>query len=394
MPAMPAAPETSAPTPGVSSRQIPPLLLGYWAFGQYWGVWVILVYDFNRFHGLTFGQSGLLLTVLSAAAVLVMAFLAPRLQGLALDASVPVSLISLAVGATLMAVLPSGAIWLAFVAAGLGNGLIDVYMNVTAQRVETRIRRPVLQWMHASYALGGVTGAVVAGTLRTLDLDFRIGFVFAALALIATAAPNRTRGLAEPGAEGGRGVFSLSAFRRHPALWVPALIVLSAFLVEGSMDTWSGLYLQEQLRSGPAAAAAAFTGFSASLFLGRLFAGRVLFGLGPRRSVLIAGVGAAISGSVAALSDSTLVVGIAFLLMGFAISAAAPAGFSLVEQIEGSDPTSAVTAVTTIGYTGFVWSPPIYGAIADAFSLRAAMIVIVSATLGIVVSGLLARGER
>jgi MFS family permease len=380
--------------PGVSSRQILPLLAGYWAFGQYWGVWVILVFDFNRFHDLTFGENGLLLTVLSATAVVVMALLAPRLQGLPLDASVPISLVSLAIGSLAMAVLPSGGIWFAFVLVGLGNGLIDVYMNVAAQRVETRIRRPVLQWLHASYALGGVTGASFAGVIRTFDIDFRWGFVVTALALLVTALPNRTRGIAEPGAEGGRGVFSLSAFRRNRALWVPALIILSAFLVEGSMDTWSGLYLQEQLGAPPAAAAAAFTGFSASLFLGRLFAGRVLFGLGPRRTVLIAGIGAAVGGIVAALSDSTVVVGIAFLLMGFSISAAAPAGFSLVEELPGIDATSAVTAVTTIGYTGFVWSPPIYGWIADSFSLRAAMIVIVSATMGIVISGLLARGRR
>ena len=87
-------------------------------------------------------------------------------------------------------------------------------------------------------------------------------------------------------------------------------------------------------------------------------------------------------------------VGGGLLVFWFAISAAAPAGFSLVEEIPGSDATSAVTAVTTIGYTGFVWSPPIYGWIADSFSLRAAMIVIVSATLGIVISGLFARGRR
>lgn len=391
---MSTARETTTRGPGVSSSQIFPLLAGYWAFGQYWGVWVILVFDFNRLHDLTFGQNGLLLTVLSASAVLVMALLAPRLQGLSLNMSVPISLISLAVGSIAMVALPSSAIWLAFVLVGLGNGLIDVYMNVAAQRVETRIRRPVLQWMHASYALGGVTGASLAGTIRTLDVDFRVGFVVTALALLATALPNRNRGIAEPGALGGRAVFSLIAFRRHRALWVPAMIILSAFLVEGSMDTWSGLYLQEQLGAPPAAAAAAFTGFSASLFLGRLFAGRVLFGLGPRRTVLIAGIGAAIGGTVAALSDSTLVVGGAFLVMGFAISAAAPAGFSLVEEIPGSDATSAVTAVTTIGYTGFVWSPPIYGWIADSFSLRAAMIVIVSATLGIVISGLFARGRR
>jgi MFS family permease len=46
--------------------------------------------------------------------------------------------------------------------------------------------------------------------------------------------------------------------------------------------------------------------------------------------------------------------------------------------------------VTTVGYSGFVWSPPIFGWIAQAFDLRAAMVVIVSTTAGIVVAGWLA----
>ena len=85
-------------------------------------------------------------------------------------------------------------------------------------------------------------------------------------------------------------------------------------------------------------------------------------------------------------------VGRAFLLMGFAISAAGPAGFSLVEET-GADPPSAIAAVATIGYIGFVWSPPLLGWIADTVDLRAAMAVIVIATLGITATGLAARAK-
>ena len=34
--------------PEMFRRTIAPLLAGYWAFGQYWGVWVILVYEIQR----------------------------------------------------------------------------------------------------------------------------------------------------------------------------------------------------------------------------------------------------------------------------------------------------------------------------------------------------------
>ena len=82
-------------------------------------------------------------------------------------------------------------------------------------------------------------------------------------------------------------------------------------------------------------------------------------------------------------------VGIAFLLLGFMISAAAPAAFGLVEG-SGEDAANAIAAVTTVGYTGFIWSPPLLGWVAQSFSLRAAMGVIVVATLGIIAGGWLA----
>jgi hypothetical protein len=386
-------PGTGAPDPD-AARRVAPLLAGYWAFGQYWGVWVILVAKLDAAHGLSYGDVGFLLTALSIVAIVVMAFVAPRLSRLPLGVTVPCSLVSLGVGAFAMAVLPTPLLWVAFVLVGAGNGLIDVFLNVQAQRVEIATRRPVLQWLHASYALGGVTGAIAAGAIGALDIDYRLGIAFSGVALLCAAWWNLVRGSSERGAEAGATSFSLSAFARHRGLWVPALVILFAFLVEGSMDTWSGLYLQDELRASATAASVAFAAFSASLFLGRLFAGRVLFGMGSRATILIAGIGAAIGGAIAALTDSTVVVALAFLVMGFAISAAAPAGYGLVERAAPGDQTHAIAAVTTIGYSGFVWSPPIFGWIALTFDLRAAMAVIVSSTAGIVLAGLLAPDDR
>ena len=378
-----------------SARRIPALLAGYWAFGQFWGVWVIVIASLNAEHGLTYSENGRLLTMLSLTAVVVMAFVAPRLASIPLGRVVPGSLLALAAGALGMAFVPGAGLLVAFAIVGAGNGLIDVFMNVDAQRVEVETRRPVLQWLHASYAAGGVTGAAVGGIVGTFGLDHSAGFTYAAVALVVTAAMNAVVGTSEPSATSeGALRFSLTAFRRHGGLWVVALVVLFAFLVEGSMDTWSGLYLQEELGASAGQAALAFAAFSASLFLGRMFAGRVLFGLGRRATILFAGIGAAVGGGVAAATDSALVVGVAFLLMGFSISAAAPAAFGLVEWIAPKDQANAIAAITTVGYSGFVWSPPIFGWLADAFDLRTAMAVIVSTTLGIIIAGFLATPRR
>ncbi len=375
-------------------RRIPPLLTGYWAFGQYWGIWVILVVRIQDARQLSYGEMGLLLALLSIIAMLVMTFVTPRMSRLPLGFLCAVSLCSLAVGSVGMALLPTGLLWIAFAIVGVGNGLVDVFLNIEGQRLESVTQKPVLQWLHAMYAVGGITGAAVAGVVTATGTDYRIGLLFGGVVLFLVAFWNAEAGSSERGATEVDSGISLSAFRRHPALWLPALVVLSAFLVEGSMDTWSGLYLKRQLGASDWQTAMAFVAFSAAVAVGRLFAGRVLFGLGRRTTILISGTGGIIGGAIATTANDPVVVAFGFLLMGGSIAAAAPAGFGLVETVAPDDQAHAIAAVTTVGYSGFVWSPPIFAWLAGAFDLRAAMAVIVSATAGIILAGVLSPRDR
>jgi hypothetical protein len=198
-----------AATPETERRRIPALLTGYWAFGQYWGLWVILVVRIQEVHGLSYGSMGLLLAGLSIVAIAVMAFVAPRLARYPLGALCAAGLITLGTGAIGMALLPTSFLWLAFIVVGAGNGLIDVYLNVEGQRVEAITRKPVLQWMHATYALGGITGAAVAGLVLATDSSFRAGLLFGAVCLYLAAAWNAYRGTRQRGATEVASTFSL-----------------------------------------------------------------------------------------------------------------------------------------------------------------------------------------
>src|SRR5436853_7544501 len=86
-------------------RRIPALLGGYWSFGQYWGIWVILVIELQSSHHLNYGRMGAMLALLSIVAMLVMAFVAPRLARLPLGALCAIGLIALGLGSPGMALL-------------------------------------------------------------------------------------------------------------------------------------------------------------------------------------------------------------------------------------------------------------------------------------------------
>src|SRR5256885_12486537 len=211
MEAPPSQPPRSSPIAEDEARRIPPLLAGYWSFGQYWGTWVIVVVELNRHRGLSYGRNGLLLALLSIVAVLVMTFGAPRLTRFPTNGLVAGSLTTLGVGALAMAVLPTGTLWIAFVLVGAGNGLIDVFLNIEAQRVEVVTGRPVLQWLHASYAAGGVTGAAVGGAIVAAGAGYPAPLAIARLLPFLPAAGDGRRGARAKGPARGPSAVSLAA---------------------------------------------------------------------------------------------------------------------------------------------------------------------------------------
>ncbi len=277
---------------------------------------------------------------------------------------------------------------------GIGNGLLDVFVNVGAQMIEASSGRPVLQFLHASYNVGGIVGALGAGlaTLGGADFRSRLSVTAVVLAVVAiwTAVSPQLR--AQPGPSATETKISLSIFLRSRALILPAIVVLSAFFVEGSMDIWSVIYVRRTLEASALAGAIAFAIFSLAMAFGRITAGRVLFGLGYRTTLRVSGVGSFVAGLTAAITQSTVIAGVAFLFLGFFIASAAPAAFGMIAGTD-EDPALAVAAMTTVGYSGFVVGPPLMGLLAETAGLRATMVVLVAMSLGVLAGGVFGRTE-
>ena len=365
-------------------------MAAYWTFGQYWGVWVVVFPEYLRSNGISAGEAGWQFGMMAAVSIVVMTLLAPRLQGLPHTTTVPAALAIMGAGAFLVAYLRPEELWIAFVVLGFGNGLIDVFVNVAAQGIESGSRRPVFQWLHAAYSVGGITGALGAGVALTLGASFRTCLAATAVLLFAAAAWN----LLSPALARVERLIqerparvSLSAFARSPVLIAPAVVVLFAFLVEGSMDVWSVIYLRNTLGATVLGAAIAFAAFAAAMTFGRAFAARILFDLGPRRTILVSGVGSLLAGIGATIAGTPIVAAVAFLVLGFFIASAAPAAFGLVERSE-EHPAVAIAAITTVGYSGFVVGPPILGWLAQTAGLRATIGLMVLATVGVAAAGL------
>ncbi|MGI8791098.1 MAG: MFS transporter [Actinomycetota bacterium] len=365
------------------------LFFGYASFGTFWGVWVVVFGDFLALHHLTAGGASLFLAALSATSIATMTGVAPSLVKLPRRISVALALAFNGVAVLVLGVAPRGWLLAAFVLTGVGTGLIDVFMSLAAQQLEMSEGKPVLQWVHAGYSAGAAVGALGAALLLLSGFEPWLAIaVTAALQVSAGVASFYISGWPETPAPAARSPrLSLSVFAAAPALLLPSVVLMAAFFIEGSMDVWSVLYLRRTLGASVTTGALGFVAFAIATAVGRAFAARVLFGLGYRRTLLVSGLSSMAAGAVAILTTSPVVAGGAFLVLGFTVSAAAPAAFGL-GTAGRQDAGVVIAAMTTVGYGGFVLGPPISGWLASSFGLRATMALVVSSTIGIAAGAL------
>src|SRR3712207_5473042 len=154
------------------------------------------------------------------------------------------------------------------------------------------------------------------------------------------------------------------------------------------MEHWSGIYLRNTLGLAAVVGGSGVALFYGAMALGRLASGWLVGRVGNRRTLL--GSGAIAAGGMAlalATKNPVLVIG-GFLVVGLALAAIAPVGFSVAGDLAPDRAGSAVSVVTTFGYGGFLLGPPLVGGLAEVVGLRVALGLIALAGLSVFVLSL------
>ena len=161
-------------------------------------------------------------------------------------------------------------------------------------------------------------------------------------------------------------------------------IAFCVLLGEGAMADWSAVYLGGTLGTGPGLAAAGYAVFSLTMAAGRLCGDRLAKKVRP--AGLVRG-GAALAAAGLGLS---LAVGHPVLaLVGFACAGAGfsvifPSVLSAAGRTGGVPAGTAIAAVSTAGYFGFLVGPSAIGFVAELTGLGAALYIVVGLSAAVV----------
>jgi len=347
------------------------LPLNFAAFGMFWGGWLAALPDLAAHYRLSEGPLGALLTTGFAIALPVMLASGRLLDRWGATWGIGAPAVLMATGlAIVMALPPLPLLVLAVILITSGSGSYDVGINGVAMGHAGWGRPTRLTLLHASFSAGGVAGALTAGTLIGNGVPFTAVYVALVVALLA-AAVMASRGRWEVAAAAG-------AVPRGVAVAVLPLAALAAvgFMASGSLETWSAIYLREELGAGAFVGALGPAAFHAATLSGRLLGAAVAGWLGPRDTLGVAGVATA-----AGMTVALLVTLPALAIPGMAVAALGgsfvlPVLLSLAAVRAGAFAGRAASYVFSLGYVGFLVAPTVVGLLSELGGLRIGLLVI------------------
>lgn len=359
--------------------------LTFAAAGLMSGVWVVRMPALKERFALDAGGIGIVLLVWGIAAVVTMQGLRGVISRVGSRAALRVAAPLTAVSLALVAFAPSHPLLLAGVALfGMAFGVTDVAMNAQASVVERAHGRPLMSGMHAGWCLGAMTGGLLGSGTAALGWSFTASVLTAALVSLPLTLMLGRAYLPDPqspqeASEGRR--------KRLPLLvYLLGALTFLAFMTEGAIADWSGLFLHDDLHASEALAALGYPLFEAAMLCGRIFGDRLRVLLGTRVLLAAAGAGTSAGMAVVLLAPGLPMALAGFFLTGLAVCTIVPTMLSLAGTAAPGRASAAVAQVGAMGYGGLLLGPVLVSAVAEASSIRAGLWLVVALSAVIAIS--------
>ncbi|BCM90511.1 inner membrane protein YbjJ [Abditibacteriota bacterium] len=348
------------------------------------GVWAPIIPYVKSRAALNEAQLGFLLLCLGVGSILTMPVTGMLASRLGCRAVISVSALLLALCLPLLATfssVPLLAVTLFIFGAALGTA--DVTVNIQATIVEKASGRAMMSGFHGLYSVGGLVGASALSGLLWLGLSPLVAISFAS-AIILLLVVRFTKDLL-PYGNMNEGREPLFAFPRGKVFLI-GLLCFIIFLAEGSMLDWSALFLTT-LRGVPEAQAGlGYAAFAIAMTVGRLGGDRIVEALGGKKILIGGGLCAAMGLGLVVLVPFAAIALLGFTMVGLGCSNIVPVLFTEAGRQKAMPVGLALSAITTIGYTGILTGPASIGFVAHAASLSLSMGLVALSILAVPLS--------
>lgn len=280
-----------------------------------------------------------------------------------------------------------------FVLIGIANGTLDIAMNAQAVMVEQRYNRPIMTSFHAFFSIGMALGAWCGALFADLGQGLAYHFLIVSTLSLFLVIWVRVNLVRDKPAEGHRTDDPLFRIPNRTLLSV-GLIAFCCMLGEGAISDWSVNYMENIARSPKVFAPVALSAFGTAMTLGRLLGDRFRAWWGDATLIVVGGL-MATAGIAMVLAIPLPYVAVAgFFVVGLGLSTIVPITYSIAGNTRDLPAGVGLAMVTTVGYSGFLFGPPLIGFLADTFNLRMALLLVAFLFLVMTLLGFLKTSTR
>ncbi len=255
---------------------------------------------------------------------------------------------------------------------GASFSVVNVAMNVEADRIEAALGQRIMSRCHGFWSLGFLAAAVIGVCATACDLTagFHLGLMVPVviLGVLLTVAPLSE---AAPRHHAGKEKGSLVTLPSLATLGIVCFGLLGS-VVQGGTQNWSVLYMRESFAVPDWMDALTIPVFLIALTAGRLFGDNWLSRFGPARIAMGLVTSALVGLGVVVVAGSFWVALLGFALMGLGVSIIFPMMVTAAAALGDRAASANVAAVTMTTGIGMLAVPPIMGFMAETYGMRAA----------------------
>ena len=255
---------------------------------------------------------------------------------------------------------------------GIIGNFANIAMNTQGLSVQHQLKKPILSGLHAMWSLGAFLAAAITGWTMSAGWSMEMHFGVISIAAAVVALFFSFSLIKDAAVEHPQKVFALP----NRGLLLMGFICFCVAMSEGAMADWSSLYYRQVVHELSKVSTVGYTAFALCMALGRFFGDRLLQAFGYSTVLKMNGILVCIGMSLALAINSPGAVIIGFALVGLGVSSVIPIVYMLSAKSKSMAPSAAIAAVSSIGFMGFLFGPPIIGFIAQETGLRLALSIV------------------
>lgn len=263
---------------------------------------------------------------------------------------------------------------------GFCSNAVNISINTQAVIAERFFDKPIMGTFHGLWSLAGFCGAGIG----TLMVAYHVRPFYHFLVILITiiivlllVSKHLKNDAVKKSEESKTFVWP----DKH--LLTLGLIAFCSMICEGTMFDWSVIYFKKIVQPDIALVGLGYTVFMASMATGRFISDYFAGKYGVLKIIQTSGILIAVGLLLSVIFPVFPLALTGFLLVGFGVSSVVPMVYSAAGKSKVMSPGLALTAVSTIGFFGFLLGPPIIGFLAQLTNLRGSFLFV--AFMGIVV---------